>query len=46
MFTICFFLFLKVCLTVPGFDFGDNKALKYKTKDNGLAEINIDVGFL
>ena len=32
-------IYTKVTNSVPGFEFGDNRAAKYLTEDNGLAEI-------
>ena len=36
---IACYLFIKLSETVPGFEFGDNRAAKYLTDDNGVAEI-------
>ena len=32
-------IYTKVTNSVPGFEYGDNRAAKYLTEDNGVAEI-------
>ena len=44
MFLNLIFLFCissKVTNSVPGFEFGDNRAAKYLTDENGVAEITV-----
>ena len=38
-------IFTKISDSVPGFEFGDNRAAKYLTDDNGVAEITFQEGF-
>ena len=38
-------IFTKISSSVPGFEFGDNRAAKYLTDDNGVAEITFQEGF-
>ena len=37
-------IFIKASQSVPGFEFGDNRAAKYLTDDNGVAEITFQEG--
>ena len=38
---LLFCISTKVTNSVPGFEFGDNRAAKYLTDDNGVAEITV-----